>query len=463
MANFGGASRGFIKSKVGSGGSGGSAVPAIFTRGEGGFADLAPSTGTTFRIGRRWYTDFSSSTLDATQFNISGFTYGTDGTIPVVTLTTGATKGTIYTKAADVKDVDIRVKWRGVASTGFTIGSIDLRAIGRYMNDSNQVYTYHNLDPAARYFNANSLVNNSVQAAVTSPTAWIDGTNTTTYRYTRLRLLQDIMYIKHWFEGSAEPDWQYIGRVKITDNTSAGDMIDIGQAGVTAQYGGTIQEIQINELIRTDTNLLFNSTINQGIANQTADNNYPVGWVIDTTMTSPNAVTTVQDVDPWGITRSLFRLDKTVSQGANSGVFWTQYLYDSNRLGGDVFGSRRKQYPQVEFPNYVEVSIWSKASNLQFNLGDGTGPLGVVVDIYFYDKDGNILNVGTNYYHTLGPNGSITGASGRVTGTWDWFQTRWRTTFKAGQVKSLRYQVGFHDDNQTGTLWFCDPVIRGIG
>lgn len=410
---------------------------------------------TLWQMGREYFTDFTSSAADALIFDVSGLTYTTDGGENAVHLTDPDVLGYIRTKDR-LADVDILVKLRLVGEGLSSIVNVSAILDARYQNDNNRWYGTGVTTDGNNHLHVHSIKASADAQAAGTPGGF-DNADSTTYRWMRVRLTGDVIRVKWWFAGASEPAWQMVQRLRPSSAGGANaevDNVDVGVAGLSLIFGGFVQSIRIAELLRVDDNLIPTPTPNE----IETDTGFPVTWFkngVDAT----NIRSVASIAGPDGGTRPVFKLVRSNVAETTNGA-WTTAIYRSG--SASPFHTRKMPWPRVvEYPRAVEVSLWTKGDSIALP----SGSLGATFVCYYYDDQGGVLNFEQpDYYATLGPNGATGGAGGKKgIGTWDWTLTRWRMHFENYQrVTACNIDVGFHDADATGTLWFTDLQMRPI-
>lgn len=140
-----------------------------------------------------------------------------------------------------------------------------------------------------------------------------------------------------------------------------------------------------------------------------------------------------------------------------------QYCWVRGQTPNPFALGRRRPKPDALMPRAIEFDFWTKANNLQLSVGFGSG---LSIDIYYYDRNGRLLQledlggsgVGPvdTYYLPVGPNNN-------GLGTWDWLRTRfWMPVRGRGQVAMLRWNFVLHEAC-TGQAFVLDPIARPVG
>lgn len=408
-----------------------------------------------WRQGREYFTDFASSAADALIFDVSGFTYTTDGGENAVHLADPDVLGYVRTKDR-LADVDILVKLRLLGEGLSSILNVSALLNARYQDDNNRWYGTGVTTDGNNHLHMHSI-KTSTDAQAAGTAGGFDNTDATTYRWMRLRLTGDVMRLKWWFAGSSEPAWQMIKRLRPTSaggSNAEQDNVDVGVAGLSIIYGGFIQSIRVAELLKVDENLLPTPAPNE----IETDTGCPVAWFKNGS-DSTNVRSVASIAGPDGDSRPVFKLVRTNVAETTNGA-WTTAIYRSG--SASTFHPRKMPWPRVvAYPHAVEVSLWTKGDSIALP----SGTLGATFVCYYYDDQGGVLNFEQpDYFATLGPNGATGGAGGKKgTGTWDWTLTRWRMHFEHWErVTALNIDVGFHDGDATGTLWFTDLQLRPV-
>lgn len=415
----------------------------------------ASSTGTvarsaeqTYSVGRIWHTNFLSANYDAAAFDILNLTRITDSSLSAVQAASG-TEGTVFLKAGThMRNFRARLRYRTPSASPHTSSFINL--YGRYLASTDNVTIAKGWNPAANGpMQATGKVNNSSsggrQLTINNPST--DYTATTP-RIFEAEVIEDMVRVKDYVEGSAvEPDWTYVGRMGFSnpsgqDNPEFG-IIGFGMIGFVAQ-GWVAFDFTIQELVRADDNLLYNAH-----GSLLDGSGVPVWWSKNV-LQSGNTLTTPSVADRLSDTKQIWQATQTVDNAAIT-VGWVQTIYNIDEWSPNSFGARTRWVPVTRFGPIVEASIWSKGTTIAFLT---TGTLGACFVFYYYDRDGNVLNLGdTNYFRTLGPN-----ALG--IGTWDWTQTVWRMPLVNWQrIFQGVLTIGLHDQC-SGTLQWTEPSLR---
>lgn len=423
----------------------------------GATATITRSPQSSWKTGREYFTDFSSSAADALLFDLTNFTYTTDGGSPAIALTVEATVGRILTKDRLV-DCDVLAKLRVVPAGIYDITNVTPTLLSRYL-DANNLWRAQGITTADN----NRLQCGSVkQTANAGSDATAVGTfnnaDSTHYRWMRMRLTGDVVRMKWWFDAATEPAWQIVQRLRPAEGGASPstdvDNVDVGSAGLSLQFGGFVQSLKVTELVRADDNLIVCPAPTEVETNATA---FPIAW-FKRNADSTNLRSVASVAGPDGDTRPVFKIVRTATDETDNS-FWTTRLHRGGAPDG--FLTRKMPWPRVDFPSAVEVSLWTKGTS----IANVAGSLAATFVCYYYDDQGTVLNFGQpDYYATLGTNGATGGAGGKKgDGTWDWAKTAWRMHFENyARVTSCTIDVGFHDDTTTGTLWFTDLQLRPI-
>jgi hypothetical protein len=421
-------------------------------------ADLMAGTtwrapATHYQVGREWFTDFGSATADAFIFDVTNFTYGTDGGPTAISPTTPGTIASIVTKER-LADCEVLVKARWVAGAGFNIVNVAAQLVGRYLDIGNYWVGGAQASTSNNKLTASSIARTVSAGATPTAVGTFDNADATTYRWLRMRLTGDIIRMKWWFHGSAEPAaWPIQQRLRYplngaSPNTTT-DNVEYGSAGLLIQYGGFVQVLKVTELIRADNNLIVNPSPIE-ISTDGTDN-FPVPWG-KASDTGSDVRSVVSVADRFGETRAVFKCHK---ESTDVNLMWVQNLWRGGAPHTGVL-TRKMPWPRVNFPQAIEVSLWSKGTGVVV-----PGNIGPVIDIYTYDDVPTTLYTASNYWATLGPNGaSVFAGGGKGDGTWDWYETRFRMHLDTWErVTRMLVQVGFHDSTATGDLWFTDVQL----
>ena len=433
------------------------AIPVITIDGKGRVTTLTSTAVSEPRMddmdyqpGRTWVTGFDSATADAMWATMINQTYGTDGGAPALSLTVPGTIGSFYLNDTTVRDFEVLVRWRALAGEGQGIQDIQMKPEGRRIDDSNRAIGWHLLtsgNPIVQIYGYKA------GASQTSGSSAVNGTDATTYRYSKFRVVGDVYSVKSWLSTAAEPAWQIIERLRsplgLATSSSSIDNQDFGRCGFSNQYGGVVQMLRITELVRKDSNLI---TSPMPTVLATNSEGYAVGWY--PTKGTGDTADFPSVADRAGDTRAVFHVTKVAT---NASCFWTQDLWET---GPNAFLTRKSPHPQVKFPKAIEVSIWTKGTNVATS-----GSLASAVVCYQYDMVGNVLNIGNQfYYSTLGPNGAVAGSGGKKgDGTWGWTKTTWRMPLvNINATNRIRVDIGIHDNAATGDLWFSEIQLRAV-
>jgi hypothetical protein len=404
------------------------------------------------RIGRQWHTNFGSSGYDNSLFDITGFTRGTDSGVNALTQTTVGTDGSCFLKAGThLRNLEMRLRYRTTA-TPHTSSFVSL--FGRYLDTSNMWQVRRGWNGAIN--GPIDVLSPSLGTAL-GPTISIATSDftATTSRVLRCRIVDDVILIKDYVEGSGlEPDWQWTRRLRPGDNVV--ENVEIGIAGFTvnAAAAGSLFvafDFTITELLRTDMSLIANGSV-QLLDDTTGT---PIYWDI-TTQDSGNTVSIVSATGPFGGTRNVFQCVQTVDITGGNVCMFRQTMWSALHFGPSGYGARQRRVPAGIFGPVLEVSVWTKGTAISRPYAPAIFAAGFV--LYYNDNFNptNGLNLSDpNYFHPFGPN-----ATGE--GTWDWTLNSWRFPLNQWhQVYEALASVGFHDQSR-GTLQFCDLTLRVV-
>jgi hypothetical protein len=404
------------------------------------------------RIGRQWHTNFGSSGYDNALFDITNFTRGTDSGVNALTQTTAGTEAACWLKTGqNLRNLEMRLRYRTTA-TPHTSSFVSL--YGRYLDASNNWQVRRGWNGAID--GPMEVLSPSLGTAL-GPTISIATSDftATTSRVLRCRIVDDVILIKDYVEGSGlEPDWQWTRQLRPGDNVV--ENVEIGIAGFTvnAAAAGSLFvafDFTVTELLRTDVSLIANGSA------QLRDDatGKPIYWDV-TTQDSGNSVSIVSATGPFGGTRNVFQLVQAATYTGGNVVMWRQSIWSALHFGPSGFGARQRRVPAGVFGPTLEVSVWTKGTAITRPFGGSIFAAGFV--LYYSDNfdPPNGLNISDpNYFHPFGPN-----ASGE--GTWDWTLNRWLIPLNQWQrVYNALASVGFHDDSR-GTLQFCDLSLRVV-
>lgn len=408
------------------------------------------------RAGRVFALNLVDQTAN-TEFDITNFSYTTDSGLPVLQINDPSTGASIITRAKDMHDMDIRIKYKLAAKGIYAVANNDAnRLMARYASATDNLFVWK------RFATALDIAGEKLSGAETyygsGITSDSDITNTTTYRYLRLQVFEDVVRYKSWFADAAEPTgWLEEFRV-YPGQVGTKDLLNTGGAGFFLQYGGMfIAEMRVVELLRDPENILLNNDAGW----QEADGK-PFFWIPhgNTAITSGNVrdVTTVND--QYGDSRKVFHVAQNVANTAG-GLLWNHQMWNIEARGKSVWNpDRTRPTPAGMLPNAIDVSVWSKGQSVALNGAS----YGAIVVMYYWDEQINALNQALSrpeYYKMLGPNPGPTDTNPGC-GTWDWMETRFRIPIYWGGSPWVYTDIaiGMHEGPVTGEIWWTDPVFR---
>jgi hypothetical protein len=221
---------------------------------------------------------------------------------------------------------------------------------------------------------------------------------------------------------ASEPDWQTVRRIRpsaagnLTGTSSTTDNTDVGTAGWWSKFiTGYLYELSVTELHKTTHNLIVNSdlrlldTVDLVPAFFYRDSEPAVGNTMDVAdvAVAPFVSAGAGPASTAPERRKALHLNCPNQQS----LFWTQTLFAVQQQGPNGFqAGRSRRHPMIEMPRVVEFSIWSKANSIA-NPSGGAAPLAASLDVYYYDRESDLLvneNVGYGTVTTTSGSASVT-------------------------------------------------------
>jgi hypothetical protein len=410
------------------------------------------------RAGRSYSTNFATSAQTALTFDATGLTFTTDASDSsrtAVRLTTLGTPGTMFLKsgAGWFRNMDVRMRYRNESSIH---SSSEVRAYVRYLDASNSYFgikSYGGANEVGAYKDVAGS-ESGVSGASSSGGGGVDTDVTSnTPRILRMRIIENVLFLKSWKESSTEPDWQI---VKAIDPSAYWH--EQGGAGfqiLNYDVHIYVTEFTVTELIPASDNMLLNGDLSI----EDWSTGIPIFW---TANSGVNRVADTEVVaDRYGENRSALHFEATADGGAQ----WTCRIHSTMHSYNSSTAWRRNQ-PAVAsgFPPAIEISLWTKATSVSFNT-PGADFLGASFVGKHYNEANTDLSLGQpDYYAGFGPDGELggSGATGGI-GTWDWLQQRIRMPIHDFQECAyIDLAFGLHDADSRGELWIQDIEIRPV-
>lgn len=434
---------------------------------------IRPPSATILSPGPSVETDFRNQALDEALFDFANTTRQNDpGGRPSIrgTQAPASTVWTMLSKAMFGPNVSIFLRYRPANDAATSTTDYAPKIVWNYIDDNNkfELSQYHNVGNPNLAVDAKYATLSAGAGGINGAAAEISPLSTTTDVLIRVDKIEDLVRFKYWRSDQIEPDWMSTRRVRTANQTV--DNPPYGKVGLVGQYTGAyVIEFSCTELQKVDDNMLWNPGLDQfrDINNSDllwngANDNLPAFWYKSGAYAANVAYSEEVILDPLGHPRKALKLVKN----ATGASLWSQEIYNALEPGRSAFdASRLRRQPHVPFPahGWCELEFLAKGDAIT-NVG---GTLGAAWVMYTYDRtatvlqvgevrddDPNTLTPGTYTYGTIGP-------AGDGTGTFDWYRVRRRFQIpKPRAAQRLRFQFGFHDDTNRGTLWLLNPVLR---
>lgn len=474
---------------------------AAFTIANGSQLDL-PATRDKWTPGRQWVTNFGNQIADAALFTLTNMTYTTNGGLSCVKPTSSASPATVLLSGQQLQNCDVRIRYQVTDDATYHLANALIGTLARYitgapassgaypamgdcmfgMDDWWHGYVAVGSENAA----VSGLVSANGTSYVSPPP--LNRTDVTDHRYLRLRVIDDVLYLKNWFGTVAEPDaWNLVTRSRPSSSGAVGgvnlttDDIQMGLTGLFAQYTTTyFYELVITELVNGSSNVVTNPTFTEvETGTPTVPAGCPIGWFYTGGAGTGGSIGVVQVPDRFGVTRGALQI---VAGAGSTSPSWIQRIWNRGNRGGNASWPRLQPHPSMMFSPYIECRVWTKGTNI-VNATPSNLNLATVVDNYYYDTLGNFPNtlaLDALYFTALAPNtinmsqaalianagatnAPAAGVSVGGTGKWPWTQTVFRMPVHHWEsISSIDYLIGFHDGGTTGTLQIMDPVLRPV-
>jgi hypothetical protein len=214
-------------------------------------------------------------------------------------------------------------------------------------------------------------------------------------------------------------------------------------------------------------------TFNINITNQGAyviRNPTPSSWsqASMSALLTGNSMGLVTTAGPDGSTRQVMQMTCVTPNDPN--LVWYQYLFNPlNCCTDNTWGSRLQMHPQFVPARRLEFSAWTKGAVTA--IQSGGNPFGIILDLYIYDINGNLLMDRQTYHPGLSPNTAVDASPDvasfdgvQTVGSWGW--TFLKSIIEISQYPALNYmkfQFLLHETVDTANVLIADPCLRAIG
>lgn len=431
------------------------------------------------RPGRTWRADFNDQDLTNKIFDFTqtagSWSYTTDAgdsSRPVVTPPTPYPAiGFILAKnSINVRDFEAAGRFK--APAGVHTSTV-VQLVGRYVSEDNYYAFNKNLNPATPLLEITRRDKDggSVHSGtITSATVTLDTTTAHIYKF-KFRAVGNVFWGKSWESGTAEPDWQVVGR----SGASGGVRRDIGLIGIRMQdvNGGlTLSELTVTELLTATDNVCFNgdfSILGAGSGSNDGWTSGVIGWTLPTITSPVNSLSEwVTVAGPDGATRRFWHIRRPAM---TDGVL-PQLGQEIYRRDGLVGNQLDGMFMDLLDANYIEIGVTSKVTNARH--GGVASFMGMTGEAYWWDETATVTNVssgGGQYYKVFGINranaaGDLRNDGQDGMGTWGWRRDLMRIDVsgaKTARPNRLNIAIGPHDnDTLVDDAWIGDVTVRPV-